>query len=175
MNRRDALQFLSKMSLGFALTPAALQSVITLRSQPVPPMEVPEEVNLIADLILPRTDTPGALDVGAPRFAMYMLKEIRPAEEQVKFDNGLRVFKEKCISETGASFSDLAASEREIILRGLVDSEDAFFKQLHGLILISYFTSEEGMTQALSYNPVPMKFEPCIDVDDTTRGEASYF
>ena len=175
MNRREALKNLAATGIGIGLTSGVIEEILNLRSIETPSMEVPEEINLIADIILPRTDTPGALDVGAPRFAMYMLKEIRPLEQQVSFDEGLTAFRQQCIDTYGMKFADLTSMQQESLLRNLIDSKDKFFNQIHGLILISYFTSEEGMTKALVYNPVPMEYQPCVPVDNNTRGEASYF
>lgn len=175
MNRREALVNLAATGIGIGLSSGVIEDILNLRILDTPPIEVPEEISLIADMILPRTDTPGALDAGAPQFAMHMLKEIRPVEQQVRFDEGLTAFRQQCMNSYGGKFAELTSTQQESILRNLIDSEDKFFKQIHGLILISYFTSQEGMTQALVYNPVPMKYQPCVPVDNNTRGEASYF
>ena len=175
MNRREAIRILSASGIGIGLTPGAIEDILLLRSKITPAVDVPEEVTLIADIILPRTDTPGALDAGAPEFAMHMLAEIRSADERSRFTAGLSAFRDNCRNLYGLAFSELTAAQRESHLRSLIDSEDEFFKQVHGLVLISYFTSEEGMTQALVYNPIPMQYQPCVKVDNNTRGEASYF
>ena len=39
------------------------------------------------------------------------------------------------------------------------------------LTLWGYFTSKEGMTKALRYNPVPGRYEGCIDYK---KGEKSF-
>jgi hypothetical protein len=47
--------------------------------------------------------------------------------------------------------------------------------QLKKLAMTAYFSSEQGMTQALEYNPIPGKFTPCLTVTDQTKAEAMYY
>ena len=38
-----------------------------------------------------------------------------------------------------------------------------YFRMMKELTLLGYFTSEIGQKQALNYNPVPGRYEGCID------------
>lgn len=38
-----------------------------------------------------------------------------------------------------------------------------YFSLMKQLIILGFFTSKEGMTQALRFNAVPGKYEACID------------
>ena len=44
-------------------------------------------VSQVSDIIIPKTETPGAKDVGVPGFIDEMLKEVYSKEDQDKFIN----------------------------------------------------------------------------------------
>lgn len=48
-----------------------------------------QTVSLLAELFIPRTDTPGALDVGVPQFIEGLVQHVFQAEERENFEAGL--------------------------------------------------------------------------------------
>src|SRR5690242_4936396 len=49
-------------------------------------------VSQVAGIIIPKTDTPGAKEVGVPGFIDLMLKDVFPPEDRDKFMKGLEDF-----------------------------------------------------------------------------------
>lgn len=177
MNRRESVKrmalgmtgILSASTLGYVLNGCATQE----QAAPVGIFSG-EQMTLIremADLIIPKTDTPGALEAGVPEFVAMMVEECYPAEAQQEFKTGLDALAQRSKTEMGGDFADLAP-EKKVELLTKVDQEafDAreenkphFFRTMKDLTVLGYFTSEPGTTQALNYVPVPGKYEGCIE------------
>src|SRR5580693_4633394 len=49
-------------------------------------------VSAVAEIIIPRTDTPGAIDVGVPGFIDRVLKDVYPEEDRRRYLTGLAAF-----------------------------------------------------------------------------------
>ncbi|MCL6524423.1 MAG: gluconate 2-dehydrogenase subunit 3 family protein [Thermoflavifilum sp.] len=182
MNRREALRRVAWL-MGGTLTAGTLSAV--LYSCHRQPEEVTDHftdthkqtLTSLADIILPRTDTPGALDAGVPDFVVMMINECYPNDQQKKFLEGLNAFNDQCRQTYGEDFAScspdqqkqhLSAVEKQVF--GSTDASqnhasDAlpyFYRTAKELILLGYFTSEPGATKDLVYVPVPGKYEGCI-------------
>ncbi|PTB93767.1 multidrug ABC transporter permease [Marivirga lumbricoides] len=179
MNRREAIKK-TGLLLGFAVSSPVLMQVLqgcssekTLNWKPQ--FFSKDQAQLVSDLvneILPKTDTPGALDVGVDAFIDKMVGEVYSNSEQEQFIRGLDAINEKSKTSSGELFSDLNSQEKYDLLFQM-DSEikqfdyeadptkKPFFMMLKELTLLGYFTSEEIMTNHLEYMPVPMKLAGC--------------
>lgn len=142
----------------------------------------------IAEVIIPRTDTPGAIDAGVPAFIELMAADWFNEEERGIFEAGLKDIEVRIPQDYGSAFSQLNADEQVEILEALEDSasdsswydfaniqrqfiSDApFICQMKELTVWGFFTSEIGSTQVLRHNPMPMKFdgEYPLSPDDST-------
>ncbi len=131
----------------------------------------PEQGDLvaaIADQIIPRTDTPGARDVGVHRFIDTMLAEYYSTEERSAFLSGLAEVDARARRSSGRSFVRLSASgQRDVLLP--LDAEayrdgtrQPFFRTMKELTLLGYYTSEAGATRELKYARVPGRFDGCV-------------
>ncbi len=131
---------------------------------------------VLADHILPATDTPGALAVGAHRTISHMLLACATEAQQQAFVAGLARFETQVQTETGKRFGALPAS-RQVALLQAIDAGKApfaaqdqqFFRQLKSYTLFAYYTSEAGSTRELAYLPVPGGFKGYVPVRNTTR------
>jgi gluconate 2-dehydrogenase gamma chain len=139
-------------------------------------------VTAMAEVIIPRTDTPGAIDVGAPRFIELMASSWFNEEEREIFQAGLADIETRIPLEFGAPFDQLSAQQQLDIMEELEqaasDSEwysfanvqrdfisDApFICQVKELTIWGFFTSEVGGKQVLRYNPMPMQFHGNISL-----------
>jgi Gluconate 2-dehydrogenase subunit 3 len=117
----------------------------------------------VADLVIPRTATPGAIDAKVPEFVALAL-EHGLAEPETDYGAWL----EKTVgTDTPRALAKLDA---EAFAK---DAPPSPWKTLKGLILTGYFTSEAGATQALRYELVPGRWEPGIPLKPGDRSWAS--
>jgi len=124
----------------------------------------------IADRILPRTDTPGALDVGVPSFIDLAYGEFMTADERRMLGEGLAALDADSVAAHGSSFSSLTPSQQDEQMRALAKASQAldksFFRQIRDVTVLAYFTSEEVGRRVLHYDPVPGRFDPCVPISD---------
>lgn len=126
-------------------------------------------VRAVADTILPRTDTPGATDVGVDRFVNVIFAEYASDEERPAFVAGLDAIDARARSEGGVSFALLDPAARGAMIErlesGSRDVEPApSWWRLKGLVVHGYFTSEPVMTEVLKVEVMPGRFEGAAPV-----------
>jgi hypothetical protein len=189
MNRREAIQRAS-MVLGYTLAGPALLGVLNgCKAEPHQNFEPiffsKDEALLIeelAEIIIPRTDTPGAKDAGVPIFIDRMLKEIYPKESQEAFVKNLEAFDDEARKVYGESFIDCKTEDKmaffktqhdEVIKNvyhnssagfwnAAVKNSKPFLLEIKELTLLGFFTSEAGATKVLQYNQVPGPYQGCV-------------
>jgi glucoside 3-dehydrogenase (cytochrome c) hitch-hiker subunit len=123
-----------------------------------------ELVTTLADLILPRTDTPGASDVGVTAFIDHLLAHWYHDDERTGFLAGLGEIDRLA----GGSFVGLdPARQSEILTRidgekGERGSAEAEFGRLKSLTLYGYFTSERVVKEVTRDPIIPGRFDGCV-------------
>lgn len=124
MDRRVALKNMG-LALGYTMaTPAVISLMQSCKQETGPEWTplffTPEEgglLILIADLILPKTDTPSASEVGVHTFIDRYLHEVSEEQEQQFIRMGFGKFIEKAKADAGKeTASDLTAEDIEPIL-----------------------------------------------------------
>lgn len=121
-----------------------------------------------AEIIIPRTDTPGAKEAGVPRFIELMVGDWFNAIEKNAFMLGLN----KLIDSSGGNFTGLSSEDQLNILEDLEEaaSESAwyiagntmrlwdatapFICQLKELTVLGFMLSSVGANQFLTPNPM---------------------
>lgn len=177
--RRGALLRLGALC-GLALGGDVLAAVAAAKGDKAPPeLLTTDELDLLgamAEQIIPRTDTPGARDVGAHRTVDHLLAKCTAAREQEAFRAHLKRVDDMARQQTGKHFAQLPAARQAALLRqadtGAAPFSDAdmrAFRQLKGAIAFAYYTSEAGATRELAYLPVPGGFTGSIRVTPSTR------
>lgn len=167
MNRREALTRTAWI-LGGTLSAPTLQAMSRweqIVSQGVVPSrtnsilnETQREITArVAELILPRTDTPGALDVGVPDFIEVMLRDCYKKPAQDMFLAGLGELERK-------GFLTISADQQTAILKEVETeakkaNDVTFWQMIKEQTLLGYFTSEAGVKASFDYQPIPGKFE----------------
>jgi gluconate 2-dehydrogenase gamma chain len=126
-----------------------------------------------ADRILPRTDTPGAADVGVPAFIDRLYGDfMTPAERQMLTD-GLDAVDAAARSAHGSGFSTLTADRQDALLRMIALAEEGkplgFFRLIRSATILGYFTSEPVGRKVLLYDPVPGRYDGCVPIDQVGR------
>lgn len=170
MERREAIQR-TAMIMGTALTPGIATAILGGCTPKVeldwaPKFLSLEEANMagqIADRIIPRTETPGALDVGVDQFIDRMLLEVYSEQDSSAYRRGLERINSRCKDEYGEEFVKLSPEEMDSILKKFESENERVFQICKELTLIGYFTSEEGMKSNFVYRPIPGKYDDCVD------------
>jgi gluconate 2-dehydrogenase gamma chain len=138
---------------------------------PVTPHEVPRflsdrdysTISRIADLIIPATDSPGAIGAGAPAYIDAMIA--RTTDHQLLIADGLRWLDSQ-------RFSELSENQQLAILEPLCIAADAgnknaprnvqFFSLIKNLTADGYYTSKIGLIDELGYkNDMKMTYPAC--------------
>jgi gluconate 2-dehydrogenase gamma chain len=130
-------------------------------------------VSAIADRIIPRTDTPGAADVGVPAFIDLLYGQFMTEAERQMLTNGLAEIEAVAKSTHGVSFPTLTADRQDAMLRGIARAEEgrdqSFFGLIRSATVLGYFTSEQVGRNVLHYDPVPGRYDACIPIDQVGR------
>jgi gluconate 2-dehydrogenase gamma chain len=193
MNRREALRQVAWLMGGAISAPAVLgvlKGCSARQGIDWKPVFFSEEqgalVAEVAEIIIPRTDTPGAKDVGVPAFIDVMLKEVYPKKDQDRFIAGLKVFDDEAKRLHDKPFMKLATDERLELVRRLHESaaaeerdmtvppaqlERPFILMVRELTLLGFFTSQDGATKVLQHVAVPGAFQACVPLDQAGNGK----
>lgn len=132
----------------------------------------------IVDIIIPTTDTPGALDVGVPKFIESMIQDVFKEEDRLKFLNGLADFQNSVKEKHGNSFVKLDAEVKLEIVSGLNGSSiksserngmEWFYMTVKEMSVSGFCLSEAGATQVLKYDKVPGEYKACIPFEEVGK------
>ncbi len=135
-----------------------------------------ETVATIAELIIPKTDTPGAREAGVPAFIDVMLAEWGDDDQRKVFTAGLANVDERSRALFGKDFIASSAEQQVQILTDLdaelarlrdtkSDTSKNFFQGMKWLTLTGYYTSEVGATTEQHFRIVPGRYEPCYPLE----------
>jgi hypothetical protein len=177
ITRREAIKR-ATLVLGAALSPSILAGVLHAQAASVRPSGKPrylsapqfETMAAIAERIIPKTDTPGALDVGVPAFIDLMYGEYLTPDEKRVLAAGLAGVDAASASKKQRGFPQLAAAEQDALLKEIAvasqDKEKTFFHLIKELTVLGYFSSEPIGKKVLHYDPIPGRFDACIPLSD---------
>lgn len=121
----------------------------------------------LTEIIIPKTDTPGAREAGVAAFILKFVADCEAKEKQILFKTGLETVESRAKSQFNKSFLDCKPDEQIAIVKrmnaeatdGTRLKNDSFFYMLKHLTFVGYFTSEIGATQALRYEAVPGRYD----------------
>ena len=132
MDRRIALKNMG-LALGYTVATPTIISLMQSCKQETGPDWTPlffspgegAVIMQLADLILPKTDTPSATEVGVHTFLDRYWMEVSEPEEQDLIKSGLSNFIEKALADSGKKAGDsLTAEELEPVLAGALKKRD---------------------------------------------------
>lgn len=135
-----------------------------------------ETVATIAELIIPKTDTPGAREAGVPAFIDVMLADWGDDDQRQMFTVGLANVDERSRAAVGKDFIGCTPAQQAEILQDLdyelarlrdtkSDTSKNFFQAMKWLTLTGYYTSEVGATTEQHFRVVPGSYEPCYPLE----------
>jgi hypothetical protein len=127
-------------------------------------------VTALADTVIPRTDTPGAVDVGAPAFVDLLLAEWYPDQERQEILAGFDAWDARCREAQGNSFAALDESGRIAFLT-VVDAETGpagspagAYAAIKSAIVFGYVTSKQVAEAHRTTPIIPGRFDGCVPV-----------
>ena len=109
-----------------------------------------ETVDVLADLLIPRTDTPGARDAKVHRYVDLFLA-VKDPEEQSRFVEGLHGLDETARQKYGNDFVHCRKAEQISLLSAMAG--DAFFLQAKTMVATIYFNTPEGYKELNKFGP----------------------
>jgi hypothetical protein len=200
MQRRDLLQMLATGAV-LGLAPKEMFALVrearALLSAEAAPrtLDAHQEAMLRAmtELIIPRTDTPGATDIGTTAFIDLILTEWSDEVERTSFLKGLADVDARTQNLFGKAFLECSSAQQSQILvalgeemlqeasdtaprrrrRGLGGAGGAkFYPMLRRLTLTAYYTSEAGATQELHYEIIPDQHDGCAPASPEKEAQA---
>jgi len=130
----------------------------------------------VVDIIIPATDTPGALAAGVPEFIRQMLADWGSRETRLAMIGVLENVERQAWHKQNRGFLELPAEQRLEVMRAV--DEDAFARQdtdwrkFKWLVLAGYYNSEIGATQELRYELVPGAWRSCLPLAEVGRASA---
>ncbi|MGM0946332.1 MAG: gluconate 2-dehydrogenase subunit 3 family protein [Bacteroidota bacterium] len=190
MNRRDALKK-SALALGAAAGAptwlSLLQSCAKTDRLTWTPQFLSEDhakfLSSFVDFLLPKTETPGGLDVKADIFIdlMYAKTYDEAGQKQVVAD--IEKFNSDCKENYGNVFANLSEEDKKAVFQeqeanspkfpktvwgGAVGPKEpvGFYRGLKSTVLWAYFSSEEIGKNVLSYDPIPGEYQGCMPLSE---------
>jgi Gluconate 2-dehydrogenase subunit 3 len=199
MDRREALQRLAT-GIALQLAPPNLLGALREMRSLIGPQTALRTLNshqnatvtAIADLIIPRTETPGAADIGVNHFIDLILTEWYIEEERNRFLNGLADVDARTQASFGKNFIECSAIQQSEIMmalgeqmteeanavrfgrryRGSLPNPDKnFYYMVRSLTLTAYYTSEEGATKELGFEVISARHDGCASAQDAQEAK----
>lgn len=190
MDRRHALKN-TALWAGIGLTGTAIstifqscqaENVLDWQPQFFTPSQAPT-LSALTEVILPRTGTPGALDLKVPIFVDRMFHLALSPEDQEHVRKGYEIFEKTTGDMFGKDFPDLSLEKQIKVVEKIASQSNRFnpsiwgstigkqapldfFRRVKQFTLIGFYTSEEIGTKVLVYDPVPGEYKPCIPVQE---------
>jgi len=193
VNRREALKRVACL-MGGTLCASAIQGIekgysaaTSVGSKAAilgpPQMAI---VSAVAEIMIPRTDTPGAIDVGVPGFIDLMLKDVYTQKDRERYLAGVAELDAAAQGEQGKKFVALESPQQIALVRKFHDAAVLEERRLHRphahlqrpfilmtkeLTLLGFFTSQVGAEQVLQYVAVPGSYHACLPLEQAGNGK----
>ena len=183
--RRAVLKRVAWMLGGAVSAPAALAILQGCSAkEPVPGATLQSKffkgkqadiVSAIADVLIPKTDTSGALDAGVPAFIDSIMADVYPKDAQDRFSAGINEF-ETAAGEGGKGFLDQDVTQRAATVQKAIAAalegehkDKPFILVARELTLLGFYTSEVGITENMEYVPVPTVYHGCVPLSEMKK------
>lgn len=135
-----------------------------------------ELMTALADVIIPKTDTSGALDAGVPAFIDAIMADVYPKDAQERFRAGFAEFEAAVRATGGKAFLQQEAAERKASVQHAIDAalegeyeHTPFILVARELTLLGFFTSRVGITENMEYVPVPTAYHGCVPLSQMKK------
>lgn len=140
-------------------------------------------LSALVDTILPRTDTPGALDVKADVFLDKVFAQVYDESGQKSIRADIAKFDADCVKSHGSTFASLSAEDKTAVLKAheanspkyngtvwgtAVGKQEpvGFYRSIKSMSLWAFFTSQKIGKETLNYDPIPQEYDGCKPLAD---------
>jgi len=190
MERRELLRYTAYLT-GYAVTAPIASAILSGCQADAPAQETTggytpvffaggayAVMSAMAETMLPRTNTPGAADVGVPQFTDVVIgtytedkhvKRIRAGFDSWLAKNGdfADLSAEAQLKQLNALDTEAKAEMAQIdAIKGLTDDEKderkPWWLDVKSVMLAGFFNSEQIGLEHLAYDPVPGEYKPCL-------------
>ncbi|RAO76236.1 gluconate 2-dehydrogenase subunit 3 family protein [Dyella jiangningensis] len=187
MNRREWLKCVSALAVGTVAAPTLLAAFDAYAAAQVPGATPQfftrpqlDLISSVVDIIIPRSDTPGAVDVGVPRFIDEMFANVYAKADQERYMSALAAFDQA----GGKPFLQLSEAQRKALVmklhaEALADPKDTATALAASSVLMNkklammgFFLSQPGCTEVLQYSAVPGAYHADIPLAKAGNGKA---
>jgi hypothetical protein len=187
MNRREWLKSMSTLAVGVIAGPSLLMvfdaHAASQKPDAKPQFFNPTQYSLVgavSDIVIPRTDTPGAVDAGVPLFIDQLFKAVYNSADQTRYLAAMAAFDKA----GGKPFMQLDDAHRKTLVarlhtealaapRGSNPAPAADFVLMSKkLTMLGFFLSQPGCTQVLQYDPVPAAWKADIPLSQAGNGRS---
>lgn len=175
---KDAATVIGGSVLASHLGPFTIRAALAAAADAAPVFFSADQFSMIesmAELIIPETDTPGAIDAGVPHFIDLMMAEWASDVRQTRYRQGLGDIDSRARQLGAADYLSADPGDRLDLLSALdreahAESASAsFFREFKQMVLFAYYSSEVGATQELQYEPMPGRYRACAPIEDVGR------
>ncbi len=166
MKRRLVLKQLACLVGGTVVVPRFLMGG-EMRSIPPETLKFGDKVPIVAsvaEIIIPKTDTPGAKDLGVQLFVLKMVEDCYEEEAQHAFLKGLEQLDLLSNQRFGKDFIKCSAHNQSSIIQTIEEQSELPNELLDCFAIIKrrtiqgYMTSEYVMTKQLVYEVAPGRY-----------------
>jgi hypothetical protein len=200
MNRREALQRAAWLMGGTLSAPLTLGVLDTFAATATPdwkPAVLSKQqadlVDAVVDIMIPRTTTPGAKDVGVTELIDSLLKDVYSKDDRERYVSGLAEFDKAAQTAYGKpflaldakrqstlvhKFHDAAATEERHLKKSTDDDDDddlpvqrPFILMTKEIAMVGFFASFPGATQVLQYDAIPGAYHGCLPLSEAGNGK----
>ncbi len=200
MDRRKALKNIGTGIGTFTVSPSIISLFNSCQQDSIQDLvtfskEQYDFITKLIDIIIPKTDTPGAIELNLNKFIDLYINEVWPGEIKMVFLSGL----DKCLTDSKSSteglkllldktfkideqisdnYDDLISDYQEQIELGYKASIDQnileylFLKKLRDITVMSFKINEYVAKNLMDYSPIPGDYKGCVDLRETTGGKA---
>lgn len=171
INRRTALKQMAVVSAAIAVAPSLVscgnKPSLLFKSISIT-KEEEEMLTALADTIIPKSNTPGAVEVNAHLYSAKMIDDCMAKNDQTKWLSGLRKFAAMA-EEKSKDFNDMNKEEREQFLvpfeeKKITDGDLVYFYETTKYLTINGYTTSEYYLTQQGFSLIPGRFQGCVAV-----------
>lgn len=133
-----------------------------------PGEEASAELAELAETLIPKTNTPGAKDLGLQHFVIKMVEDCGDEDQQKVFGQGMVKFKSTFKDEYETDFIAADTVSRTAFLKQIEEEKfpelSEFYSLVKNLTIRGYTNSKFYMTEVVPYELVPGRYNPFFKI-----------